>query len=71
VHDIADLENRGIPAVFVASTEFITAASSQSAALGFPTASVFVAHPVQDRRDDELQALADDALEEVLTALMG
>ena len=70
MHDIADLENRGIPGVFVASTEFVTAASSQSAALGFPAASVFVAHPIQDRRDEELQALADAALEEVLAALV-
>jgi hypothetical protein len=70
VHDIADLENRGVPGVFVASTEFVTAATSQSAALGFPAASVFVAHPIQDRRDEELRALADTAFEEILAALV-
>jgi hypothetical protein len=70
VHDIADLENRGVPAVFVASSEFVTAAASQSAALGFPAASVFVPHPIQDRSDDEMRALADAALEEILTALV-
>ncbi len=70
MHDIADLENRGVPGVFVASTEFVTAATSQSAALGFPAASVFIAHPIQDRRDEELRALADTAFEEILAALV-
>ena len=70
MHDIADLENRGLPAVFVASTEFVTAAASQSAALGFPAASVFVPHPIQDRTDDEMRALADAAVEEIMAALV-
>ena len=58
-----------MPGVFVASTEFVVAAESQSAALGFPAASVFVAHPIQDRTDDELRALADGAVEEILAAI--
>ena len=70
MHDIADLENRGIPGVFVASTEFVTAAASQSAALGFSAAAVFVAHPIQDRSDDEMRGLADAACEEILAALV-
>ena len=59
-----------MPGVFVASTEFVAAAASQSAALGFPAASVFVAHPIQDRSDDEMRALADTAFEEILAALV-
>ena len=59
-----------MPGVFVASTEFVTAATSQSAALGFPAASVFIAHPIQDRRDEEIRALADTAFEEILAALV-
>ena len=70
MHDITDLENRGLPGVFVASREFVTGAESQSAALGFPAASVFVDHPIQDRSDDEMRALADAALEPVLAALV-
>jgi hypothetical protein len=70
VHDIADLEERGVPGVFVASTEFIDAAASQSAALGFPAAAVFVAHPIQDRTDAEIHALADSAIDQVVTALV-
>jgi hypothetical protein len=69
VHDIADIESRGVPAVFVASQEFETAAASQSQALGFPAAAVFVAHPIQDRTDDELRALADGAFPAIRAAV--
>ncbi|MDQ3385459.1 MAG: hypothetical protein M3503_05520 [Actinomycetota bacterium] len=66
MHDIADLERRGVPGVFVASDVFVDAAAAQSEALGFPAARVFVAHPIQDRTDEEMVALADAALEQVL-----
>lgn len=69
MHDIVDLEGRGIPGVFVASVEFTTAAEAQSAALGVEPARVFVPHPIQDRTDDEMRALADAALDSVITAL--
>jgi hypothetical protein len=69
VHDIADLEGRGLPGVFVASTEFVEAAAAQAAALGFDPARVFVAHPIQDRNDAELAALADAAVDEILRAI--
>ena len=69
MHDIADLEGRGVPGVFVASTEFVDAAETQSRALGFDAVGVFVAHPIQDRTDDELRALADAAVEDILAAL--
>ena len=69
MHDIADFEGRGIPGVGVASTEFIQAAAAQSKSLGFDPALVFVAHPIQDRSDDELRALADQALGKILQAL--
>ena len=60
-----------MPGVFVASREFRPAAEAQAAALGFSPASVYVAHPIQDRTDDEVRALADAALEEVLGKLAG
>jgi hypothetical protein len=69
VHDIADLEGRGVPSVFVASTEFVDAADAQCASLGFDAARVFVPHPIQDRTDEELQALADAAIDEVIAAI--
>ncbi len=69
MHDIADLESRGLPGVFVASDVFIEAAAAQSAALGVTPASVFVAHPIQDRTDDEMRDLADAAVEALLARL--
>jgi hypothetical protein len=69
VHDTVNLEAAGVPMVFVASTEFIEAADAQSRALGADPARVFVAHPIQDRTDDELRALADLALAEILESL--
>jgi len=69
VHDTVNLEAAGVPMVFVASTEFIEAADAQSRSLGANPARVFVAHPIQDRTDDELRALADLALVEILEAL--
>jgi hypothetical protein len=69
VHDIADLEGRGIPSVFIASTEFVDAAAAQSDALGFPAAAVFVPHPIQDRTDAELRDLADAAVDDIVAAI--
>ena len=70
MHDIVDIERRGIPAVFVASAEFLTAADVQSQSLGFPdVARVFTPHPIQDRTDDEMRAYADAALDEIVAAV--
>ena len=69
MHDIADLEGRELPAVFVASTEFVEAADAQAAALGFDPARVFVAHPIQDRTDEEMVAIADQVVDELLARL--
>jgi hypothetical protein len=70
VHDINDLELRGIPAVFVASDQFVDAADAQSTALGFPAvARVFTPHPIQDRTDDEMLTYADVAFDQIVHAL--
>ena len=59
-----------MPAMFVASSEFVDAAATQAAGLGFPdVARVFVAHPIQDRTDDEVRALADTAIDAILACL--
>ena len=60
---------RGVPGVVVASSEFVAAAESQARALGVDARRVFVPHPIQDRTDDEMRALADAALGEILEAL--
>ena len=72
MHDINELELRGVPGMFVASEQFVTAADSQSAALGFSAISrVFTPHPIQDRTDDEMVAYADAAFDEIIAAVTG
>ena len=50
---------------FIASEVFRPAAEAQGKAWGFDADSLFVAHPIQDRSDDEMRALADAALTKV------
>ncbi len=66
MHDISDLEARGVVGVFVASAVFVEAAETQASALGFPAARVFVPHPIQDRTDDEMRGYADAAFEQIV-----
>ena len=69
MHDIADLEGRGLVGVFLASTEFADAAQAQSRAVGLAVPYVLVPHPIQDRTDEELTMLADQAYPAVLAAV--
>ena len=70
MHDISDLELRGIPGTFVASAEFVTAAESQTRSLGYSAMPrVFTPHPIQDRTDDEMRAYADAAFDEIVAAV--
>ena len=56
--------------MFVASTEFVDAAAAQVRSIGLDVRRVFVPHPIQDRTDDELRALADAAVDEIVAALV-
>ena len=56
--------------MFVASDEFVDAAAAQGKALGFEPAACYVPHPIQDRTDAEIRALADAAFEEILSQLI-
>jgi hypothetical protein len=70
VHDFAALEGQGVVTAFVASTEFVDAAAAQARALGYADVpAVFVPHPIQDRTDAEMAALADAAFETILAAV--
>ena len=71
MHDISNLERNGIPGVFVASSPFVDAAESQAERLGFDAARVFVEHPIQDRSDEEMYAIADQAVDELIALLTG
>ena len=56
--------------MFVASSEFVTAADVQSRSLGYSAmARVFTPHPIQDRTDDEMRAYADAAFDDILAAI--
>ena len=71
MHDTVWFEIQGIPSVFLASTEFVDAATAQSEMLGLPEVErVFVPHPIQDATDAEMQAKAEEAFEAVLGALI-
>ena len=69
MHDIVGLEGLGIPAVMIASDQFVQAAEIQARALGADPARIFDPHPIPDRTDDEMRALADAAVDEVLAAI--
>jgi hypothetical protein len=56
--------------VGVATTEFIDAADVQARSLGIDPAYVFVPHPIQDRTDDELRALADQHFDAIVALLL-
>ena len=64
-----NLESRGVPAGFVASTEFVDAANAQASSLGIEPASVYVQHPIQDRTDDEMVQLARNAIDKIIAMI--
>ena len=72
LRDVVEFEGAGRPAVLIASDAFVQAAEEQSAKLGQPALHrAFVAHPIQDRTDDEMRVLAGEIVDEALTALRG
>ena len=71
MHDTVDLEQRGVPALFVATVEFEDGARAQARALGADPIAVYVPHPIQDRSDAELVAIADAAIERIVAGLAG
>jgi hypothetical protein len=69
MHDIKGLEDLGAPSVGIATTEFVRAAEVQNAFLGYDPAVVFVPHPIQDRTHEEIRALAENALDDIVRAV--
>jgi hypothetical protein len=67
---MVDLEDRGIPSVFISTVEFIDAADAQAKALGTIASAVYVEHPIQDRTDEEMQAIADKAVVEIVSKIV-
>lgn len=70
MHDFVALEAQGVVTAFLASTEFVDASAAQATALGYASVpAVFVPHPIQDRTDAEMAALAEQAWAEVLASV--
>jgi hypothetical protein len=70
LRDVMEIEALGTPAVLAASSAFTQAADEQTVMLGQPALRrVHVAHPVQDRTDEEVRALARSAVGELLAAV--
>jgi hypothetical protein len=53
----------------VATEAFKPAAAAQARALGLAPAVAWVPHPIQNRTPEELEAIADGVLEEVLALI--
>ena len=70
MHDTSDLEIRGIPSVYVATTEFVDGADAQAKSLGFAHSPIYVEHPIQDRTDEEMVAIGEKAFEAVVAQLL-
>lgn len=70
VHDLAEYETYGVPAVLAASEEFVSAADAQGSALGTDPAVVWLPHPIQSRTDEELAEMAERVVDALLAALV-
>ena len=70
LRDVMEIETLGRPGVLVASGAFAQAAADQVVLLGAPSLRyVLVDHPVQDRTDDEMRAMARDAVDDLVRAI--
>jgi len=70
LHDIVNLEKLGIPAVPVATTEFMTPARIQAGLLGRAGFdAVYVQHPIQDQAPEQIAARADAVVAEIVKRL--
>ena len=70
MHDTSDLEIRGIPSVYIATTEFVDAADAQARSLGFTHSPIYVEHPIQDRTNEEMVAIGEQAFEALVKQLV-
>ena len=67
---MVNLEGQGVPGVYVATVEFEDGAGVQARALGADPLGLFVPHPIQDRTNEEMEALADQTVDAIIAALV-
>jgi hypothetical protein len=66
MHDITDMESRGVVSVGLVTEVFRDGAEAQLGTLAFDAAVVYIPHPIQDRTNAELRQLADGALQQII-----
>ena len=70
LRDVIEFESLGRPGVLIASDAFAQAAANQVELLGQPKLAYALApHPIQDRTDDELRAMAASLVDAALSAI--
>ena len=70
LRDVIEFESLGRPGVLIASDAFAEAAANQVELLGQPKLAYALApHPIQDRTDDELRAMAAPLTDAALAAI--
>ena len=67
---MSEMETRGLPTVMVATVEFESGKEAQDKALGCDLKAVYTEHPIQDRTDDEMLAIADAAFDGLMAGLL-
>jgi hypothetical protein len=72
LRDVIEFEALGRPGILIASDAFAQAAAEQVRLLGQPKLAYALApHPIQDRTDDELRAMAAELVDAALAAIRG
>jgi hypothetical protein len=72
MHDVLAFEDRGIPTVLLCTEPFLDSARHHAEAYGSPAyQAVRVGHPLASLRPEQVRRRADEALEHVVTMLMG
>ena len=69
MHDLTNLDRRGIPGCAVASEAFKPAAAAQMRALGIDHAMAWVPHPIQNRTPQELEAIANNVIDDIVALI--
>ncbi|HEX3171220.1 MAG TPA: hypothetical protein VHQ88_11570 [Burkholderiales bacterium] len=63
---MSNLDRRGVPGCAVATEAFKPAAAAQMKALGLEAAVAWVPHPIQNRTAQELEAIANNVIADVI-----
>jgi len=63
---LSNLDRRSVPGCAVATEAFKPAAAAQMKALGLEAAVAWVPHPIQNRTAQELEAIANNVIADVI-----